>query len=240
MSFRTLPLEDFLEDRASYGEIVHIKGFGSGVKAARWQHCAMGYVGQSCSTIAWDGDSIKDDGFTALLPIFLSEDPNRKAIVFKQKNKIDTLQEKLKPLAGFMDRVFIIPIDIEEGKRIFSLEPEEGYVSNFPKNAHEFFFLGRIGLKATASKKVVAVGGGGIAGCEANASFVDSVKWIVLAVGRGKRETNPTLLDWARNATEKKNPCIDLDFIQGIDPDEKDGFKGGKKKSPLHCMSWCR
>merc|ERR1712039_1000745 len=131
------------------------------------------------------------------------------------------------------DRVFIVSIDVTDGKRRFELESEVVHVNNFPPSAHDFFFLGRIGLKATASKKVVAVGGGGIAGCEADASFVDCVQWIVLAFSRGKVETNLTLLDWAMNTSHNGSPF--LEFVQGLDPKEAEGYKGGKKSFTL---SW--
>merc|ERR1712087_822177 len=112
-----------------FGTIVHIKGFGSGVKVPGWQDQAMEYLfhREVCDTLAWDGDSIKDDCFTGLLPKALLQNPNVKAVAFKEKNKIKTFQDKLSPLLDYMDRVFIVSIDVTDGKRRFGLESDVGH-----------------------------------------------------------------------------------------------------------------
>lgn len=56
--------------------------------------------------------------------------------------------------------------------------------------------LGRIALKTTGAKKVLALGGRDILRPEAITSMSEGVKWIVFALNRGN-ESLPTIVDWA-------------------------------------------
>ena len=63
--------------------------------------------------------------------------------------------------------------------------------------------LGRTALKITQSRRVVAMGGGGIAASEASAGFGDGVQWTVYALSRGKKEEFPSLCDFAQKYVVK-------------------------------------
>merc|ERR1712232_952089 len=85
----------------------------------------------------------------------------------------------------------------------------------------KFYLLGRIAMKATDSKHVVAAGGGGIAAREAQAGISEGSSWTVLALSRGKMEKHETLLDWARDNVNLPG----VKFVQGIDAKEAQGYK---------------
>jgi len=240
--FEVKDVATFRSERDSYGKIVHVKGFGSGVKAPGWQAEAMKRIeGLDFNTIAWDGDSPKEDCFTSLISQFLANDPLRKAVAFREKDKVKTFQDKWASYLGkFQDQIVIVSVDVAEQAEQLQLNQETEFVKAFPKNQQAFFYLGRIALKITGAKQVVAVGGGGIAGAEASASFRDDVHWTVLAVSRGKVEEYSTLLDWASEASKQAENTSNLEFVQGIDPLEREGYKGGKqKKGILNCFAWC-
>ena len=78
----------------------------------------------------------------------------------------------------------LVAVDKNKDKDRFGLKDENINVKALPSNAQDVYFLGRIAIKATGSKKVVSVGGGGISGKEAEAAFKDDVSWILLAVSR--------------------------------------------------------
>merc|ERR1712232_1377372 len=96
----------------------------------------------------------------------------------------------------FGQRIILVSVDKVKDKERFGLETEEEFVKSLPYFAQEHYILGRIAMKCTGSKRVVAVGGGGIAGKEASSSFQDGVHWTVFAISRGEREKQETLLDW--------------------------------------------
>ena len=64
----------------------------------------------------------------------------------------------------------------------------------------------------------MALGGGGIAGNEAEASFADGVQWTVFALSRGKKEAFPSLLDFA---AAHEGPVT---LVRGKDPTEAQAF----------------
>merc|ERR1712087_852783 len=72
----------------------------------------------------------------------------------------------------------------------------------------------------TGSKQVIALGGGGIAGAEAQAGFHDGVEWTVYALSRGQKEKFSSLCDFAWD--NKDNPLIRL--ITGKDSSEANAF----------------
>merc|ERR1712232_128034 len=132
----------------------------------------MAEIGATCRAIAWDGDAPKSDGFTALVERFLQENPNNMAIAFKDNEKLDTFKAKWeKQSQKYGKRIVIVPVDKVAHKVQFGLQSEEQHVSDLPDAPREFYFLGRIALKATQSKKVVCIGGGGIGSKEAESSF---------------------------------------------------------------------
>merc|ERR1719443_2413181 len=82
-------------------------------------------------------------------------------------------------------------------------------------------------MKVTGSKRVISLGGGGISANEAASGMKqDGVDWCVFALGRGREEKHPTLLDWAAK-TEG------VTFVRGKDPNEQQGFAVKKEKEAV-------
>lgn len=232
MALTTLSVSDFLSQRENFGNIVHIKGFGRGI-TANWKDRALSAIGQSCSAIAWDGDPPKNDSFTALIEIFLRSDSKNVAIAFKDTEKLDTFSNKWEQqLKEFGSRIIVVYVDKSKDTEMLGLAGEDSFVKTLPALAREFYVLGRVAIKCTGSKHVVAVGGGGIAGKEAAVSLNDGVHWTIFAVSRGEHETQETLLDWA-----KGNPDPNLDFVTGFDPNEAKGYKSAQTR--ISCFAWC-
>ena len=88
-----------------------------------------------------------------------------------------------------------------------------------PQWALQYYALGRVAIKATGSMFVLCLGGGGIAQNEAEANILDGGSWVVFALSRGRKESYPSVLDWAQ-----KNKGPNVQFVCGKDPNERDGF----------------
>merc|ERR1739838_838810 len=112
-----------------------IKGFDRGVKAAGWKQDALRRMtALNCDTIAWDGDAPREDGFGGLVPEFLRADPSHRAVAFKEENKIQSFQEKMKPfVAEFKDRIIVVSVDVAAEATRLGLENESDHVKEFPK-----------------------------------------------------------------------------------------------------------
>lgn len=203
------------------GKIVHVKGFGSGMSDC-FNDDALSLL-ESCSIIVWDGDPPNDTGFTALVTIFLRERSERKAVAFRKIGTVDEFQtDWQEQAADFRDRLLVVTLDpAVDIPRFPCLSAEFGRLGAFPKWAQECYVLGRMALKATASKQVIALGGGGVVGQEAEASFSDGVQWAVYALSRGQKEQHPTIMDWAF-----KTRSSNLLFLCGKDPKYADAFAG--------------
>ena len=57
------------------GTVCCLKGFGSGLDDSL--HDAALAALSAVDTVAWDGDWLKQDGFTSIIPKFLAERPTR-------------------------------------------------------------------------------------------------------------------------------------------------------------------
>lgn len=190
-------------------ETIHIKGFGAGSVGSFYDQEAIAQL-QGHRLLVWDGDAFKDHIFTKLVPMFLAPDPNRWAVAFRMKDDMEGFRRSWGKVARqFPGRIAVVPVDVEGWAR----EAEYMKVRSLPRQAQLFFLLGRMALKTTGSKRVLALGGGGIAAMEAQASEIEGVEWTVCALSRGKQETGPTLMDWALNASNAT-------LLRGKDPDE--------------------
>merc|ERR1712190_318993 len=95
-------------------------------------------------------------------------------------------------------RIVVAPIDFPEDAAANGVEAEmHEMCGDMPSWAQEYYALGRCAIKATGSKQVVALGGGGIAGNEAQAHFPEGGEWTIYALSRGKKEEYPALCDFA-------------------------------------------
>lgn len=198
--------------------IVHVKGFDGGVGEYH-DADALAILG-AYSILAWDGDPPEDSSFTALISAFLRHRPERKAIAFAQSDEVQDVQESWhRQSAEFKGRIIIVVVDIDKEGASFGIRDERSRLEAFPKQAQDRYLLGRIGLKATRSKEVVALGGEGILGWEASAQLEEGVRWTVFALSRGHQEEVPTIMNWAAKSS---HPL--LAFIQGKDPNCQQAF----------------
>ena len=207
------------------GAIAHIKGFGGGIPDNRWKKEALQRL-QSFNifTLVWDGDSPKESSFTALVTEFLRANPSGKAVAFKKNTGVEKFCTMwAKEADEFPGRILVVAIDVEKDAQTLGISEEVSRVQELPMWAQEFFLLGRVAIKATGSKMVICVGGGGITGQEADASFEDGagIQWTVFAVSRGKKEQYPSMLDWAATASSPH-----VEFVHGLDEQEADGYSG--------------
>ena len=116
-----------------------------------------------------------------------------------------------------LHRMIIVGVDIEEAME--TITGERSRLSDMPQWALEYYALGRVAIKATGSMFVLCLGGGDIAQKEAEANILDGGSWVVFALSRGKKETIPSVMDWAQ-----KNRSPNVRLVCGKDPNERDGF----------------
>jgi len=101
----------------------------------------------------------------------------------------------------------------------YGITEEQQDVQGLPDWAQEYFLMGRLACKATGSKQVFSLGGGGIAAHEAEASTSSGAVWTIYALSRGRKEAHPTLADWAA-----ENPSSGVKLRRNLDPDEATAF----------------
>eukprot|EP00401_Gymnodinium_catenatum_P026745 CAMPEP_0117577564 /NCGR_PEP_ID=MMETSP0784-20121206/63489_1 /TAXON_ID=39447 /ORGANISM="" /LENGTH=460 /DNA_ID=CAMNT_0005377073 /DNA_START=156 /DNA_END=1538 /DNA_ORIENTATION=- len=216
-------LRDFAAWRARIpnDEVVHLKGFG----------CSMGdYYDEEameklddCSLLIWDGEEYSSTGFTKLIPAFLKGRAGRKAAAFCLRYEVDEFQKCWSSvLRGSMLQVAVVLVDAEPPKfadaEVYRVKRDLNQANSLPDWAAAYLLLSRIAMKASGAMRVVALGGGNITAMEAQLSVNEGVKWTIFALSRGRKETYPSLLDWA--VTEPR-----ADFVTGKDPNEAQGFE---------------
>jgi len=194
--------------------IAHIKGFGKGI-GSYYNEEAIEEL-ESYNAIAFDGDPYEENGFTALIPKFLALAGSRTVIAFKASEDIVEMASSYTNLK-VLSSMIIVRVNIK--KAMETITGENSSLGDMPQCAQQFYALGRVAIKATGSKFVLCLGGGGIARKEAEAYTFDGGRWVVFALSRGKKESYPSVLDWAQ---KNKNPNVQ--FVCGKDPDELDGF----------------
>ena len=194
--------------------VAHIKGFGEGI-GSYYHEEAIKELG-SYDAIAFDGDPYEEDGFIALIPKFLALADSKFVIAFKIKGEIAEMQSSYASL-DVLHRMIIVGVDIEEAME--TITGERSRLSDMPQWALHYYALGRVAIKATGSMFVLCLGGGGIAQKEAEANILDGGSWVVFALSRGRKEGNPSVLDWAQ-----KNKGPNVQFVCGKDPNELEGF----------------
>jgi len=210
--------------------IVHIKGFGSGLNPNIDEAVLKDISRSKGEMIVWDGDGLEETGFTNMVPKFLENNPQSKALAFVLDYEVDDFKESWeKVIEQFPDRIRVVAVDLKSptwrDAADQGITEELKSLENFPEWAQEYFLMGRLACKITGSQKVFSLGGGGISAHEAKASGSAGVKWTVYALSRGRDEAYPTLADWA---PENQGP--DVKLRRNLDPDEAKAFSKDENK----------
>jgi len=204
--------------------IMHIKGFGSGLNGNAHEAVLRDLSRSRCKMIVWDGDALEATGFTNMVPKFLENDPQSKALAFVLDYEIDDFKESWEPvIEKYPNRIRVVAVDLKptdwRDAADNGIMEELTALQDFPEWAQEYFLMGRLACNATRSKKVFSLGGGGISAHEARASANTGVAWTIYALSRGRNEAHPTLADWAA-----ENPCSGVKLRRDLDPDEALAF----------------
>jgi len=135
-------------ERASYGKVIHYKGFGRFVdfedeETAKLAAAVVDYIaGLRPDTIVWDGDSYAPDSFTFLIPQLLQRTGARPVMFLKDAEKPRNRIEKAWLPIGLDSECFLCAKDIPHDK------------------------LGEKALQSTQSTVVVCFGGGPVVEAE--------------------------------------------------------------------------
>lgn len=220
-AIQVIPLAQFIEWRNfNQGSIAHIKGFGNGMSNC-YNEDAIQQL-QEYAIIAWDGDPPTGDGFTALVPKFLMLARDKKALAFKIEDGVQKLRDKWSPYLGNCGTASLTIVSVSL-RDFWRVKHEQHLVASLPTDAQNFYFLGRLAIGATQARQVISLGGGGIAGLEAEASLRENVRWTVYALSRGRKEEHPSLMDWAGRT---KSPLLTF-VCDGRDPTYANAFAQG-------------
>jgi len=204
--------------------IVHIKGFGSGLRANIDEAVLDDILGSKPEMIVWDGDPFEETGFTKIVPRFLERNSQSKALAFVLDYEVDDFRESWeKIIERFPGRIRVVAVDLKppiwRDAAHSGITEELQDVHGLPDWAQEYFLVGRLACKATGSNLVFSLGGGGISAHEAKASATSGAVWTIYALSRGRKEVNPTLADWAA-----ENPSSGVRLRRNLDPDEAMAF----------------
>jgi len=210
--------------------IIHIKGFGSGLNPNIDKAVLKDISRSKGEMIVWDGDGLEETGFTNMVPKFLENNLQSKALAFVLDYEVDDFKESWeKVIEQFPGRIRVVAVDLKSptwrDAADQGITEELKSLENFPEWAQEYFLMGRLACKITGSQKVFSLGGGGISAHEAKASGSTGVKWTVYALSRGRDEAYPTLADWA---AENQGP--DVKLRRNLDPDEAKAFSKEENK----------
>jgi len=204
--------------------IVHIKGFGNGLNGEIDGTILEDILSSSCRMLVWDGDLLEETGFTKMVPQFLNMNSEAKALAFVLDYEVDDFRESWEQIIEqYPDRIRVVAVDMKppiwRDAADHGITEELKDAQGLPEWAQEYFLVGRLACKATDSKQVFSLGGGGISAHEAKASADSGVEWTVYALSRGREEAYPTLADWA---AENPGPTVRLRL--NLDPDEDMAF----------------
>mmetsp|Transcript_9921 Transcript_9921/g.31498 ORF Transcript_9921/g.31498 Transcript_9921/m.31498 type:complete len:331 (+) Transcript_9921:75-1067(+) len=221
---RELSREAFLNEFAGCST-VHIKGFTSGLANVYDENIVEKL--KQFEVLAWDGEDYDESSFTRLVPLYLNNHSAGVAIAFKKMFEVPRFNSRWYSwMAKHPGRLLVVSVDEKEvAERMGISEEVDIYCKSPSEEEREAFLLARVALKTTGAAEVIALGGEGSAGWEAQASFPDDVHWTVYAVSRGHKEKQPSLCDFARRAlTGKNSGGAHVHLVMGRDANEFDAF----------------
>jgi len=214
---------------------VHIKGFGSGLSENVDEAVLDDILRSKCEMVVWDGDPFEETGFTKMVPKFLEKNAQSKALAFVLDYEVDDFRASWeKVIERYPGRIRVVKVDLKppiwRDAADHGITKELQDVQGLPDWAQEYFLMGRLACKATGSKQIFSLGGGGISAHEAQASTTSGTAWTIYALSRGRTEAYPTLADWAA-----ENPSLGVTLRRNLDPDEAKAFcnEGNRTKSSM-------
>lgn len=206
----------------------YVTGFSSNIKSCYNKSAVtrLSYNG----LLALDGDAFDASGYTGIIPDFLMQPPDRnkpprKVVVFLLAHQVEARDSWKQIGADFPGRVFVCIVDLDKDVEP-SVYQELSRVKALCKASQDAYLLSRTVIKATKAKRVLALGGDSVVAHVAEATVMENVpkylqvKWVVFALGRGRREQSRSVANWA---SETKSPLMDC-FKRGLDKDESLAF----------------
>jgi len=171
-----------------------------------------------------DGDPFVETGFTKMVPEFLEKNAQSKALAFVLDYEVDDFRASWEMvIERYPGRIRVVAVDLKSpiwrDAADHGITKELQDVQGLPEWAQKYFLMGRLACKATGSKQVFSLGGGGISAHEAEASTNSGTLWTIYALSRGRKEAYSTLADWAA-----ENPSPGVTLRRNLDPDEAVAF----------------
>jgi len=223
---KVMTISNMREDKwtPESNSIVHVKGFGNGLSGEIDETVLNDILSRNYRMMVWDGDLLEETGFTKMVPLFLASNSEAMALAFVLDYEVDDFRESWeKIIEQYPNRIRVVAMDMKppawRDAADHGITEELKDAQDLPDWAQEYFLVGRLASKATGSKQVFSLGGGGIASHEAKASANSGVQWTIYALSRGRDEAYPTLADWAA-----ENPSSSVRLQRNIDPDEDRAF----------------
>lgn len=220
------------------GSGVHLTGFTDPMPSlASASVAALAKLGGK-SFLTWGGDHYNAQSFTSLIPKYLEVEPTAKVLAFRNFGNHGEFKQTWNSFADqYRGRFYIVEVhDAQDEARHSGVlwETHAGGLASGLGGAVKYFLLGRLAVKILGTRRVVAMGGGGIVGCEMKCGVnYDSAHWTVFALSRGRREAKNTLMDEAA-----QNPQVEL--ICNLGPNEAQAFSRGMPPTLFPPPAWVR
>mmetsp|Transcript_4404 Transcript_4404/g.9648 ORF Transcript_4404/g.9648 Transcript_4404/m.9648 type:complete len:323 (-) Transcript_4404:160-1128(-) len=173
--------------------VVNLKGYGSGLQGTEYHSEVLQAIGDA-PVVVWEGDWLKADSFTSVIPVWLKADPTRRAVGFRKAEG---------DRQGFVDSWCAVP-EVADQVVTALVSPEsvetvedELRALGTPEADVRNSALGFLAMRASASSKVIAVGGGKTCALEARACLAlhaltgRAPAWLVLDVPRISSNNGP-------------------------------------------------
>lgn len=162
--------------------VISLKGYGSGIDSPTFHSEAL-QAADGFNVIVWDGDWCKKDSCTSFVSAFLAAGPLKRAVAFRKAD--GNLDGFLKSWgeSGLLSQLILVLVrdtglaDVDSELR--SLGVADADLADVT--------LGWLTLRATGTRKILAIGGGPTTVKEARANLLlkhDRPSWKVLNVSR--------------------------------------------------------
>jgi len=162
-------LEDVKEilDGVDPTEVMHLKGFGSGIESTEYDDQILEML-SGYKVIEWDGDDYNKDSFTRLLPLAMAKYPKCRFVAFKF---LSDTQKGWPGNSNFPDDFDFDVVGVDNTGKT----DESGGV--------DYAYLGIEAINATGATKTICLGGGGVPKQEFDRG-PSSVEWTLVPYTR--------------------------------------------------------